>query len=365
MFDTIQRLMEETNMTPADVAKNLMPKSPSDDIDKCLSSLIQALQETKEEAKKKKAEESFRHVWRGTKLSLLFCFTSFDLNKQDLHTRWLRWNPHPPPPPPPSLPAIKLSSNRGPTGSTPDEITSFLTDTSPFSLAAISSSLDVVASSLTASVVIRFSLAAISSSLDTLSTAAYLSRLVSDWYPVWDPLRHDDKPPSYTSLSATTTPTTLFMVPLQIKSTTILNFIQMPTTMPASLDLLVIGTRVAQLDLHPPPPLAIRLSLNRGPTDFTPDVIASFLAAASPFSLVAISSSLDDIASSLTASVAIRFSLAAISSSLNVFSTVAYLSRPVSDWYPVWDSPRHDDKPPPYTSLSATTTPATLFMVPL
>ncbi|KAK0588333.1 hypothetical protein LWI29_038206 [Acer saccharum] len=58
MFDTIQRLMEETNMTPADVAENLMPKSPSDDVDKCLSSLIQALQETKEEAEKKKAEES-------------------------------------------------------------------------------------------------------------------------------------------------------------------------------------------------------------------------------------------------------------------------------------------------------------------
>ncbi|KAI9174930.1 hypothetical protein LWI28_024846 [Acer negundo] len=58
MFDTIQRLLEETNMTPADVAENLMPKSPSDDVDKCLSSLIQALQETKEEAEKKKAEES-------------------------------------------------------------------------------------------------------------------------------------------------------------------------------------------------------------------------------------------------------------------------------------------------------------------
>ncbi|KAK0587029.1 hypothetical protein LWI29_016322 [Acer saccharum] len=58
MFDIIQRLMEETNMTPADVAENLMPKSLSDDVDKCLSSLIQALQETKEEAEKKKAEES-------------------------------------------------------------------------------------------------------------------------------------------------------------------------------------------------------------------------------------------------------------------------------------------------------------------
>ncbi|KAH7550379.1 hypothetical protein JRO89_XS13G0180900 [Xanthoceras sorbifolium] len=59
MFDTIQRLMEEedTNITPADVAENLMPKSPSDDAEKCLTSLIQALQETKDEAAKRKAEE--------------------------------------------------------------------------------------------------------------------------------------------------------------------------------------------------------------------------------------------------------------------------------------------------------------------
>ncbi|TXG70463.1 hypothetical protein EZV62_005398 [Acer yangbiense] len=73
MFDTIQRLMEETNMTPTDVAENLMPKSPFDDIDKCLSSLIQALQETKEEAKKKKAEESFRAclVWNQIVLTVL------------------------------------------------------------------------------------------------------------------------------------------------------------------------------------------------------------------------------------------------------------------------------------------------------
>lgn len=58
LFDTIQRLMEETKITPADVAENLMPKSPSDNVEKCLSSLIQALEEAKEEAVKKKAEES-------------------------------------------------------------------------------------------------------------------------------------------------------------------------------------------------------------------------------------------------------------------------------------------------------------------
>ncbi|KAG2679091.1 hypothetical protein I3843_11G035100 [Carya illinoinensis] len=57
MFDTIQRLMGETNITPADVAENLMPKSSSDDADKCLSKLIEALEEAKKKAAKKKDEE--------------------------------------------------------------------------------------------------------------------------------------------------------------------------------------------------------------------------------------------------------------------------------------------------------------------
>ncbi|XP_040985644.1 AAA-ATPase At3g28510-like [Juglans microcarpa x Juglans regia] len=56
-FDTIQRLMEETKITPADVAENLMPKSSLDDADKCLLKLIRALEQAKEEAQKKKAEE--------------------------------------------------------------------------------------------------------------------------------------------------------------------------------------------------------------------------------------------------------------------------------------------------------------------
>ncbi|KAI4343814.1 hypothetical protein L6164_011121 [Bauhinia variegata] len=48
LFYTIQRLIEEIKMTPADVAENLMPKSPLDDAEKCLSRLIEALEETKE-----------------------------------------------------------------------------------------------------------------------------------------------------------------------------------------------------------------------------------------------------------------------------------------------------------------------------
>ncbi|KDO76001.1 hypothetical protein CISIN_1g041423mg [Citrus sinensis] len=57
LFETIQKLMEDTKITPADVAENLMPKSPSDNVEKCLSSLIQALKEGKEEAERKQAEE--------------------------------------------------------------------------------------------------------------------------------------------------------------------------------------------------------------------------------------------------------------------------------------------------------------------
>lgn len=48
LFDKIESLMKETKITPADVAESLMPKSPLDDAEKCLSHLIQALEEAKE-----------------------------------------------------------------------------------------------------------------------------------------------------------------------------------------------------------------------------------------------------------------------------------------------------------------------------
>lgn len=59
-FETIERLMEETKITPADVAEALMPKSRREDEEKCLSNLIQALEEAKKEAAMKKAEEESR-----------------------------------------------------------------------------------------------------------------------------------------------------------------------------------------------------------------------------------------------------------------------------------------------------------------
>ncbi|WCJ20847.1 P-loop containing nucleoside triphosphate hydrolases superfamily protein [Euphorbia peplus] len=57
LFSEIEKLLEETNITPADVAENLMPKSDEEDVEFCLKSLIAALKEAKADQEKKKAEE--------------------------------------------------------------------------------------------------------------------------------------------------------------------------------------------------------------------------------------------------------------------------------------------------------------------
>ncbi|CAI8594373.1 unnamed protein product [Vicia faba] len=61
LFPVIGKLLEDTNMTPADVAENLMPKSITEDFETCLKKLIQSLEEAKkkleEEEAKKKTEE--------------------------------------------------------------------------------------------------------------------------------------------------------------------------------------------------------------------------------------------------------------------------------------------------------------------
>ncbi|KAG5604115.1 hypothetical protein H5410_025607 [Solanum commersonii] len=56
-FPEIRRLLEENNMTPADIAENLMPKSSKENADTCLERLIKALETAKEEAKLKAEEE--------------------------------------------------------------------------------------------------------------------------------------------------------------------------------------------------------------------------------------------------------------------------------------------------------------------
>ncbi|KAL5541655.1 hypothetical protein UlMin_009365 [Ulmus minor] len=58
LFQAIEVLLGETNMSPADVAENLMPKSDTEDVETCLKSLIEDLEKAKEDAKKKAEEEA-------------------------------------------------------------------------------------------------------------------------------------------------------------------------------------------------------------------------------------------------------------------------------------------------------------------
>ncbi|KAM7508076.1 hypothetical protein LguiA_018529 [Lonicera macranthoides] len=57
LFVKIRGLLEEINMTPADVAENLMPKTPKANATSCLESVIEALEIAKEEARVKAEEE--------------------------------------------------------------------------------------------------------------------------------------------------------------------------------------------------------------------------------------------------------------------------------------------------------------------
>ncbi|KAJ0084710.1 hypothetical protein Patl1_30527 [Pistacia atlantica] len=57
LYAEIERMLAETDMTPADVAENLMPKSDEENAESCLKNLIEALEVAKEEARKKAEEE--------------------------------------------------------------------------------------------------------------------------------------------------------------------------------------------------------------------------------------------------------------------------------------------------------------------
>jgi SpoVK/Ycf46/Vps4 family AAA+-type ATPase len=58
LFSAIRTLLSEVDMTPADVAEGLMlKKSRNNDVDMCLQNLIRAIEEAKEEAKRKTEEE--------------------------------------------------------------------------------------------------------------------------------------------------------------------------------------------------------------------------------------------------------------------------------------------------------------------
>nr|POE61702.1 aaa-atpase [Quercus suber] len=64
LFVTIGHLLQETNITPADVAENLMPKALNDDAETCLEKLIEAIKTAKEEAKKKVRNQKISNVPR-------------------------------------------------------------------------------------------------------------------------------------------------------------------------------------------------------------------------------------------------------------------------------------------------------------
>ncbi|KAI3858922.1 hypothetical protein MKW98_028655 [Papaver atlanticum] len=58
LFEPIKCLIEETQMTPADVAENLMPKTINGDPEICLNNLIEGLEKAKEDARVKAEEEA-------------------------------------------------------------------------------------------------------------------------------------------------------------------------------------------------------------------------------------------------------------------------------------------------------------------
>ncbi|KAK2411231.1 AAA-ATPase ASD, mitochondrial [Trifolium repens] len=64
LFEIIEKLISEVKITPADVAENLMPKSPMDDAHKCLSNLIEALEEVMRQSSSKMKEqgEEVEHI---------------------------------------------------------------------------------------------------------------------------------------------------------------------------------------------------------------------------------------------------------------------------------------------------------------
>ncbi|GAU42342.1 hypothetical protein TSUD_287760 [Trifolium subterraneum] len=58
-------MIGEINMTPADVAENLMPKSIGEDFETCLKNFIQSLENAKKKAEKKvkkKVEDEETHL---------------------------------------------------------------------------------------------------------------------------------------------------------------------------------------------------------------------------------------------------------------------------------------------------------------
>ncbi|KAF9625526.1 hypothetical protein IFM89_023837 [Coptis chinensis] len=62
LFETVEQMLEKTQITPADVSENLMPKTVDGNFaDVCLENLVQALKDVQEEARLKAVEEAKEH----------------------------------------------------------------------------------------------------------------------------------------------------------------------------------------------------------------------------------------------------------------------------------------------------------------
>ncbi|KAK1405045.1 hypothetical protein POM88_004650 [Heracleum sosnowskyi] len=70
LFGRIEELLAETDITPADVAENLMPKSAEDDSESCLKCLISVLEDAKEAKKEEelKAKKEAKDVEKVQRL---------------------------------------------------------------------------------------------------------------------------------------------------------------------------------------------------------------------------------------------------------------------------------------------------------
>ncbi|KAK9119514.1 hypothetical protein Scep_017607 [Stephania cephalantha] len=67
LFETIELLLNETEMTPADVAESLTPKTAPRDVKACLRNLIEALENAKEAARLKAEEQEKKRLLKKEK----------------------------------------------------------------------------------------------------------------------------------------------------------------------------------------------------------------------------------------------------------------------------------------------------------
>ncbi|GKB02702.1 AAA-ATPase ASD, mitochondrial-like protein [Tanacetum coccineum] len=67
LFDKIHFMLEEVDMTPPDVAENLMPKTSPGDPEGCLSSLIRALEAVKPKKIEEEEEKKSRDIEECTR----------------------------------------------------------------------------------------------------------------------------------------------------------------------------------------------------------------------------------------------------------------------------------------------------------